>query len=159
MTCADLDDLIEPIAAGDIVPSAEVRAHLAECASCGASLALATRIDRLLSAQVAPVPRPDFTAALVARMRREHWRSEQMLDLVFNLAIAVVAVIAIGGLWIAFSSSGLGTVGAVALNAAGQALAQSAARAAPQAAIYVVTTIGLATALFVWWWAERGWSV
>ena len=156
MTCAELDDLIEPIAAGDVVPSAEVRAHLAGCASCAASLALATRIDGLLGAQVAPVPRADFTAALIARMRRERWRSEQMLDLIFNLAIAAVAVIAIGGLWIAFSSSGLGTVGAAALNTAGHALAESAARAAPQAGIYMVTTVGLVTGLFLWWWAERG---
>jgi len=156
MTCTELDDLIEPLAAGDVEPSAEVRAHLAACPSCTASLALATRINRVLIAQVAPVPRPDFTAALVARMRRERWRSEQMLDLTFNFAVGLVAMIAIVGLWVAFSSTGLGAVGAVALNAAGHALAESAAHAAPQASIYMVTTLGLVTGLFVWWWAERG---
>ncbi len=156
MTCTELDDLIEPLAAGDVEPTAEVRAHLAECPSCAASLSLATRIDRLLTAQVAPMPRADFTAALVARLRRERWRSEQMLDLTFNLAIGLVAVIAIVGLWVAFSSTGLGAVGAAALNAAGRALAESASRAAPQAGIYMVTTVGLVMGLFVWWWAERG---
>jgi anti-sigma factor RsiW len=159
MTCAELDDLIEPLASGDIVPDAEVRAHLADCAACAASLALATRIDVLLTAQVPPAPRPDFTAALLARMRRERWRSEQMLDLVFNVAIGLVAVIAIAGLSYAFANSGLGTVGAAALSTAGRALAESAAYAAPQAGIYVVTSLGLITGLFVWWWAERGFGL
>ena len=159
MTCAELDDLIEPIATGDIAPSDEVRAHLSDCASCAASLALATRIDRLLAAQAPPTSRPDFTAALLARMRRERWRSEQMLDLIFNVAVGLVAVIAIAGLWFAFANSGLGTVGAAALGTAGRALAESAARAAPQAGIYVVTSLGLITGLFVWWWAERGFGL
>jgi predicted anti-sigma-YlaC factor YlaD len=159
MTCIELDDLIEPLAAGDVEPSAEVRAHLAECPSCAASLALATRINRVLIAQVAPVPRPDFTAALVTRMRRERWRSEQMLDLTFNFAVGLVAVIAIVGLWVAFSSTGLGAVGLAALNTLGRAVSESALQAAPQARIYALTTIGLVTGLGVWWWAERGLGV
>ena len=59
MACTDLDELIEPIAAGEMVPDADVRAHLASCAACAHALELARQIDGVLAAQ----PVPDLPAA------------------------------------------------------------------------------------------------
>jgi hypothetical protein len=44
MRCADLTILIEPIAAGEVVPDDDMAAHLAACSACAADLALARRI-------------------------------------------------------------------------------------------------------------------
>ena len=107
VSCTELDALIEPIAAGEIEPDAGVRAHLATCLACSRALALARQVDAVLAAQPPPDPSPAFTPTLMARLRRERWRSEQYLDLAFNVAVALAIVAGVGGLWLVLSATGL----------------------------------------------------
>src|SRR5512134_131857 len=103
VSCTHLDELIEPLAAGDLEPDAATRAHLASCAACAGALALAREIDRTLAGQ--PAPGPAFTPTLLARLRRERWRSEQALDVAFNVAIGLAVATFVGGLWMVLSAS------------------------------------------------------
>ena len=61
MTCADVADLIDPIAAGDLTPDAAVSAHLAACPSCARTLDAARRIETLLRARLVPSAPSQFT--------------------------------------------------------------------------------------------------
>ena len=61
MVCTDFDELIESIAAGEMVPDAEAQEHLASCVACAHALELARQIgayarerDRLLRRGCAP---------------------------------------------------------------------------------------------------------
>ena len=53
MRCADLDELVEAVVAGDPLP-AEATAHLAGCASCQARVELARAVERLLRSREMP---------------------------------------------------------------------------------------------------------
>ena len=108
MVCTDLDELIEPIAAGEIVPDADARAHLASCAACAHALELARQIDGVLAAQPVPDSAPAFTPTLMGRLRRERWRSEQYLDVAFNIAVGLAVATTVGGLVMVLAASGLG---------------------------------------------------
>src|SRR6185503_14608042 len=89
MTCREVADLIEPIAAGELEPDAAVRAHLETCPSCARVLATARRLEAALVAHQPP-PVPDrFVSAVLQRVRRERWRMERNVDLIFNVAIFV----------------------------------------------------------------------
>ena len=112
MVCTDVDPLIEPIAAGEIVPDAETLAHLASCAGCARALAMARQIDGVLAAQPIPETSPAFTPALMSRLRRERWRAEQYLDLAFNVAVGLAVAAGLGGLMMVLTASGLAAVSA-----------------------------------------------
>ena len=88
MTCHQLDELIEAIAEGER-PPAEVEAHMATCPRCTASLALARALDRTLMAREVAVPPQGFTARVMQQVGHERWRTEQIVDIGFNIAIAV----------------------------------------------------------------------
>ena len=45
MSCSDVLELIEPIAAGDLRADEAVRAHLQSCVTCAAALASAQRLE------------------------------------------------------------------------------------------------------------------
>ena len=49
MTCQELTDFVEPIAAGDLEPDAEMRAHFETCPLCASELASARRIETAVS--------------------------------------------------------------------------------------------------------------
>jgi hypothetical protein len=159
MRCADLTNLIEPIAAGEIVPDNDMTAHLAACSVCAADLALARRIDRVLASRETPSAPPSFGVGVMQRIRRERWRSEQYLDLGFNAAIVMSVALVIGGIWLALNATGLAAVtsGTVAIFSTG--LHELLERAAPRLPIYVGAVMLALSAVAVWWWAERGWSV
>ena len=84
MTCAALLDLVDAIAAGDLEPDHEMRAHLESCPTCAAELASARRIEALLAARAAPEAPPRFTVAVQHRIRTERWNAEQRVDRIFN---------------------------------------------------------------------------
>jgi anti-sigma factor RsiW len=156
MSCTELDEVIEPIAAGDLEADAVMRAHLATCPRCASALALARHIDRVLAMQSAPDPSSGFTQALMARMRRERWRSEQYLDLAFNAAVALAIAAGVGGLWLVLTISGLATVSAdltrVVVTAAGAALASLV----PALPVYAAAAAVFVSGMALWWWAEHG---
>jgi len=156
MPCTELDELIEPIAAGEIEPDAVMRAHLATCTVCASALALARHIDRVLAMQSAPEPSPRFTQALMARMRRERWRSEQYLDLAFNAAVALAIAAGAGGLCLVLTMSGLATVSADLTRVVVAAASAAVASLVPALPVYAAAAALFVSGMALWWWAEHG---
>ncbi len=153
LDCAALREAIEPLAAGEPATPAQ-RAHLDTCAACQARLALAIRLDRVLSEWPAPVATPAFAARVVAATRQEAWRREQVVDWGFNVAVAVGLAAVVIGLaalaWLAGSAAGPATSSAVVAEATLSLLA----RVRAQFAVMSTATLLLAITLGAWWWAE-----
>jgi len=148
------DDLIEAIAAGAIEPDAATRAHLDTCERCAHALALAREIDRALT-QPAPAAPVQFTNVVMGRVRRERWRREQRLDVVFNISIAAAVLLVVAGVWMLLNLSGLTAVTGEASRVLAEAAADAFAMVAGAAPTYALATVMLVTAVAVWAWAER----
>ena len=159
MQCEDLRSLIEPLAEGDMFPSAEVAAHLESCAACAADLALARRIHRLLGDEAVAAAPAGFVPGVMGRLRRDRWRAEQYLDLGFNAAVIASTALVVGGVWMALNLTGLAAVTGGTVEVFTGGLAELARRIAPHLPVYAGAVTLMLTALAVWWWAERGWSV
>ena len=155
MFCDEALDAVEAIAAGDLTPDGRVAEHLDTCPNCAAALVSARALERML--RVRPVPRAptQFTSRTLARVRRARWRTEQFLDAGFNVAIAAVILAVIAGVWVLLNRSGLVAVSSDAVNLFGSSVIAFARRAVPALPLYAGATALLATALAVWWWAER----
>jgi hypothetical protein len=156
VSCTELHALIEPIAAGEVEPDAGARAHLATCIACARALALARQIDVLLAAQPAPDTSPNFTPTLMARLRRDRWRSEQYLDVAFNVAVALAIVAGVGGLWLVLSATGLVGVGTDLTRLLMATTASLVASVAPALPIYTLAAGVFVSGVAIWWWAEHG---
>ena len=156
MTCDAVDDLIEPLAAGDIAMTGEIQAHLDGCVHCRGALAVATAIERTLAAQRAPAVGDAFVPAVMARVRVARWRSEQRLDLVFNGLVGLAVLLAAGGLAAVMSVSGLSAVSADLVRFFLRSAVEMTRYAMPQAGMYVAATVLAVSTLALWWWAEQG---
>jgi hypothetical protein len=155
MTCKELADFVEPIAAGDVEPDVEMRAHFETCPTCASALASARRIETALAAREAPAAPAKFASFVLQRVRRERWRMEQNVDRLFNLAIVASLLIVAAGALALMNLSGV-VAGAAEVWAVMPSLSGLAARAAvPSVDTYVAAGGLLATALGMWWWAER----
>ncbi|HVD92206.1 MAG TPA: hypothetical protein VNC21_07990 [Vicinamibacterales bacterium] len=159
MTCQDVQERIEAVAAGDEAATDAFRAHVEGCLRCAASFARARRIEEALAGRPAPQAPSRFGASVAARIRGEYWRSEQQVDRLFNVAVGIGLLAIFGG---ALALVNLTTVtGAVADIVAilNRLTTQSGSRAAEQVALgfstYVMAGGFLLTALLVWWWAEK----
>ena len=153
MTCLQLDELIEAIAEGER-PSAEVEAHMATCRRCTASLTLARALDRTLTAREVPVPPQGFTARVMQQVGQERWRTEQIVDIGFNIAIAIgVGLITVGAVALAFSFGWL-TVDRPTIEALGTAVQPWLSRLADDLRTVVLAAMLLTSALALWWWVE-----
>lgn len=159
MTCTDFDELIEPIAAGELEPDAGMRAHLQSCPACTRALAMARQIDRVLGAQPAPEPPLAFTATLMARLRRERWRSEQSLDVAFNIAVGLAVAVGVGGVVMVATASGLAALSADLVRVFLSATVSAFATIAPALPVYALASAVVVSWLLVWWWAERGFEL
>jgi anti-sigma factor RsiW len=155
MTCDGVLNAIELIAAGELKPEDRMAAHLAECASCASALEAARRLDALLRQRPVPTPPAQFTSRTMARIRRERWRTEQMIDWSFNAALALVAMAVAAGIWFVVSRSGLTFVSSDAQQLLGAELRAFFQRVSPSLPVYALATALLVTALGIWWWAER----
>ncbi len=155
MFCDEVLDSIEPIAAGELTPDGRIAAHLASCGNCAASLAAARRVDQLLRGRAAPKPGTQFTARTMAALRRQRWRSEQVLDAGFNLALAVIVVATIAAVWMLMRRSGLTAVGGGALDLFGAGFTALTGRVAPSLPLYGAAIAVLAGVIALWWWTER----
>jgi anti-sigma factor RsiW len=156
MECRVVREAVEAIASGDLQPDERMRLHLESCTGCAAALATARRIERVLAAWPAPPAPAGFTAAVVQRLRGERWRAEQRVDRLFNLAIAAAVLLVAGGLLAIFNVDGLLAFTASALELVREARPE-ASTAAPRMVTYVSAAALLASALGMWWWAERHW--
>ena len=152
-SCAAIADLIEPIAAGELMPDAAIAAHLSTCSSCGASLERARQLDRLLRDRTAPVPPPHFTSRTMQLIRQAGWRREQIVDWIFNSSLIAAALLVTGGIWIALQHTGL-SLGHDAFDSVTTAMAGFAQRATPSLPLYAGATGLIVVALGLWWWAS-----
>ena len=155
MFCDETLDAIEAIAAGELRAEGRVALHLASCRNCAAALDSARRLDRMLAARPVPKPPQQFTIRTMTRIRRARWRSDQFLDVGFNVAIALIVLGIIGSGWLLLDRSGLTVVSGelfTLIEDGGLALAQ---RVAPSLMVYAAAGALVVTALGIWWWAER----
>jgi anti-sigma factor RsiW len=159
MTCDAVRGILEELAAGEASASPEVASHLAGCPACSAEMMLATRIEQALSTSPRPAAPQGFADAVMRRVRRDRWRSEQFLDIGFNVAVAVSLLLVVGGVWLLLNLTGLAavTTGAVRVLAGG--FRELTGRIAPSLSIYFSALAVALTAGAIWWWTERGWSV
>jgi len=155
MFCDEALDSVEAIAAGDMMPEGRIAEHLASCADCAAALESARRVEQMLRARPAPAAPAQFTARTLGRLRRARWRSEQVVDFGFNAAIALVVFGIVIGVWLLAHRTGLAAVSNDAVELFGSGLAAFAHRVAPSLPLYAGATALVATALGIWWWAER----
>ena len=157
MTCAAVLDLVEAIAADDLEIDPAARDHFETCPRCASALASARTIEAALAAAARDAPRAPvrFTPAVLTRIRLERWKSEQHIDRLFNVAIVAALALIAGG------AAALLNVNAVlAASAAGWELMTAVSTgavtmAAPTFVTYVASAGLLASALGMWWWAER----
>ena len=154
MPCNHLEPLIEAIADGSYEPGAEDAQHLASCALCSSRLARARAIESLLGMREIAAPSSSFTGAVMARVGQERWKTERVVDLGFNLAIAagVLVILAAGGglAW----SLGLVSV-TIDLDAIWQAFgADVTGRVLSQMQTIAMAAVLLTMTLGLWWWAE-----
>ena len=155
MFCDEALDAVEPIAAGELTPDGRISDHLATCPNCAAALASARSVERALRARPAPAAPPQFTTRTLTRVRRARWRSDQALDVGFNAAIIALVVAVMVGVWMLLNRSGIAVVSSDAFELFGSGLVTLIRRVAPSLPLYAGAAALLASALAVWWWAER----
>ena len=155
MFCDEALDSVEAIAAGELTPDGRVAEHLASCPNCASALDSARALERMLRGRTVPQAPAQFTAKTVARVRRARWRSEQFLDVGFNVAVAAVVLALIVGAWMLLNRSGLVSVSSGAVDLFGAAVIAFVRRVGPSLPLYAGATALLVTALAIWWWAER----
>ena len=154
MRCDELEPLIEAIADGSHEPGAEARQHLASCPSCAARLETARAIENQLAIREVAVPPASFTASVMARIGQEEWRTERVIDMGFNLAMAAgVLVILAGAAGLAWS------LGFLNITVDVETIWQTVGAEMTGRVLSQVQTIGMAAvlltmALVLWWWAE-----
>lgn len=160
LTCAAILDQVEPIAAGELEPAPAVRAHFETCPGCASALASARRIEALLSRRDAPEAPVGFTAAVVARVRRDRWQAEQRVDRLFNLAIVVAVLLVVAGLGAIFNLEAVLRSAGAAWSYMVEAARRDAAREGPSTLLTYLAAAGfMISAVGMWWWAERRFSL
>ncbi len=155
MFCDEVLDAIEPIAAGDLTPDGRIADHLATCPNCAAALESARALERMLQQRQTLKAPAQFTTRTLGRVRRARWRSDQFLDAGFNVVVAAIVIAVLAGVWMIFNRTGLAAVSADVVNLFGTGLVTFAQRVGPSIPLYAGATALLATALGIWWWAER----
>jgi anti-sigma factor RsiW len=155
MFCDEALDSIEAIAGGELTPDGRIAAHLASCPNCAAALESARALETMLRGRAVPAPPAQFTIRTLGRVRRARWRAEQYLDAGFNVAVGVVVLAVIGGIWMLLNRSGLAAVSNDVVDLFANGLVTFARRVAPSLPLYAGAAGLLATALAIWWWAER----
>jgi anti-sigma factor RsiW len=156
VTCRDLLEQIEAIAAGDQALDETARGHLESCPGCAAALAAARRLEDYLAARPAVDAPAKFTSSVLHRIRRERWRSEERVDRLFNVAMIFAAGVVLSGAAFLFNMSAgieLAATASRVLSTAGEEVLR---RAAPSLGTYVAAMALLASALGMWWWADSG---
>jgi len=159
MFCDEALDAVEAIAAGELTQEGRIADHLASCPNCAAALDAARRLERLLQARPVPKVSTQFTARTMTKVRRARWRSDQFLDMGFNLAIGVVISAIVAGIWMLMHRTGLTAVSTDLVDLFSTGFVALAHRVGPSLPLYGAATALLAGALGIWWWAERGTAV
>jgi hypothetical protein len=88
-------------------------------------------------------------------VRRARWRSEQVLDAGFNAAVALIVTGVIVAVWMFAHRTGLAAVSNDAVELLAGGVGAFARRVGPSLPVYAGAAALVATALGIWWWAER----
>ena len=99
--------------------------------------------------------KPRYGGAPRRRRQRARWRSDQFLDVGFNVAIVLVVVSVVAGVWMLVNRTGIVSVSGDAVNVFGSGFVLLARRVAPALPLYAGAAALLVSALAIWWWAER----
>jgi hypothetical protein len=155
VTCGEIADLIEPVAAAEREFTPEQAAHVATCARCGPALARARAIERTL-AQPAPAAPAALTAAVLRAVRREALRAEETVDRFFNAVLVAGALLVAAGIYIFANLAGFASL----IRSASRVVARGdwliTVTASPHATAYLLSTLLVITGAATWWWIERG---
>jgi len=157
--CERIAPLVEPIAADELTPDPQIAMHLAACPRCRASLELARKIEQSLKTHAARQAPPQFTSRVLARIRRDRWRREQWLDVGFNVAVVLLGAAITAAAVLMFYTAGFDAIGNALVDLVASAAAELARQVAPSLPTYGAAAVLVATALGIWWWAERDMSV
>ena len=155
MFCDEALDAVEAIAAGELTPEGRIAQHLASCRNCASALAAARQLESMLRARSVPKPSQQFTTRTMTRVRRARWRAERVLDVGFNIALALVVLGIVGGGLMLLNVSGLSSVSNEAAGLLTASLVTVARRATPALPLYGAATALVLMVLGIWWWAER----
>ena len=155
LTCNDVLPLVEPMAGGELEVDADARAHFESCPRCASALASARRIEAALASRPSPAAPARFTGAVLQRIRRERWQSEQNVDRLFNIAIVVALLLVGGGLAALFNVDALLAGAAAAWGMLAAVSGEAVTRAVPSLSTYIASAGLFLSALVTWWWAER----
>jgi anti-sigma factor RsiW len=153
MRCEDVNVVIDAIAAGEHT-DAEAASHIASCARCSAALANATAVERVLRDFPAAVVPSAFTNGVMARMRRERWRSEQMLDWTFNVAVSIGILLILFALLGMAWMTGVVSIGGDLMTVLTEQSPILIDRLARESQTIVLAGFLLTMALGLWWWVE-----
>lgn len=145
---------MEGLADGSIELSAEDRAHLDACAGCQARLEQARELERFLIAREVMTPPASFTIGVMARVTRERWQAERVVDLGFNLAMAAGVLIILAGIGGLAWSLGFLTITIDFAALAAVAQSELAGPVLSQIQAIGMAAAVLTMALGLWWWAE-----
>ena len=92
---------------------------------------------------------------MIAKIRRDRWRSEERVDRIFNVAIVVAVLLVIGSvLALTNFDAVLGAAGSL-WGALAAISGQAVEAAAPVVLTYIAAAGLLMSALGMWWWADR----
>jgi len=100
-------------------------------------------------------PSPQFVVRTLGRIRRVGWRREQVLDIAFNVTIALVGFATVGLVWYFVETSGLRAVGGGSMSVVGTQISGVARSVAPSVPGYLAAAALIGGVLLAWWWAER----
>jgi hypothetical protein len=154
-SCRDLDEHIDAVAGGDLTDRAQLAIHLPDCAHCQTQLALARRIDGALATREPPAAAAGLAAMVERRLRRDWWKAEQFIDVVFNLAVvAGLGAVAIG-IWLLLELSGLTVVTSDASDVVLSGVRSTLAGVSPRLSMYTLALLFVLTTIVVWWWVDR----
>jgi len=91
----------------------------------------------------------------LGRIRRVGWRREQVLDIAFNVTIALVGFATVGLAWYFVDASGLSALGGGSMSVFGAQISGVARSVAPSVPGYLAAAALMGGVLLAWWWAER----
>ena len=100
-------------------------------------------------------PSPQFVVRTLGRIRRVGWRREQVLDIAFNVTIALVGFATVGLVWYFVDASGLSALGGGSMSVVRTQVSGVAQSVAPSVPGYLAAAALIGGVLLAWWWAER----
>lgn len=153
MSCVDAQTAIERLVDGAAPGDDPVASHVEGCARCSASLAFARRLDRLLTEEPTPAAPPELLPAVLVRVSRERWRSDQVIDRWFTFALVAGLLLSVGGLIALFNLAGLTRVVLEVVEVLSTGLPQVRGQIAVLLN-YAAALAVVLTAYGVWWWTD-----